>query len=580
MAMDGITLAAVRSELEAALLGAKIEKIYQPEHDELLLHFRGGQRLLLSASPNNCRVQLTRVSRKNPMEPPMFCMLLRKHLTNGRILGIAQPGLDRALHISIQAEDELGETAVFTLIAEIMGKHSNIILIRADGSIIDAIKHVTPAISSVRNVMPSLPYFPPPAQHKQNPLEASADDIANALASGGRLDRLILDHFSGISPAFAAEISLRCAGAEDAHIDPTDSRRLMSTVQSAAQFFDDIRNARFSPTLVVDSYGAALSCLPFDSPRFSSEFKRPFASISEALDAFYALRDQNERIKQKSATLQRILSNNIDRCRKKLNIQQDILATADKLEQYRLFGELITANLYRLAKGSALAVVENYYEDELPSVAIPLDIALSPAENAQRYYKKYNKAKAAFDMASEQIAGIRAELDYLEGQLDNLSKCTVENELIEMREELIVEGYIRPDAGRKRAPKIAATSPMHFLSSEGIDIYVGKNNVQNDTLTLKFASADDIWLHTKEIPGSHVIIKSTAPVGNQTLLEAATLAAFYSKARSSAQVPVDYTPRKYVKKPSGAKPGMVIYTTNRTAYVTPTEDFVKRIKQV
>jgi predicted ribosome quality control (RQC) complex YloA/Tae2 family protein len=578
--MDGITLAAVRCELQAHYAGAKIEKIYQSEKDELMLHLRGGEKLLLSASASNGRVQLTRASRKNPPEPPMFCMLLRKHIGNGRLIAFEQPGFDRILRISIAAENELGEPCVFYLIAEIMGKHSNLILTKEDGTIVDAVRHVTPAISSVRCIMPGLKYENPPSQQKLDPREVAKEHIRALLDAPGRLDKAVMGAYSGICPAFAREIALRSAGEESPLCENLTPGQKDFAARQISAFFRMLREGDFAPTLVLNSYQEAVAVYPFDPRSYEEAYKRPYERIGEALDEYYALRDAGERVRQKGASLHKILSNNIERCQKKLAIQRDIIAQSSRLEEYRLYGELLTANVYRIERGVLSARVENYYDENMAPIDIPLDPALSPSENAARYFKKYTKTKAAYAMADEQIQKIQEELDYLEGTLDSLEKCTEENELREIREELTREGYIRPDKNARRSPKGPQSKPLHFLSSDGLDLYVGKNNVQNDNLTLRFASGEDIWLHTKNIPGSHVILKADKGISDTALLEAAHLAAYYSKARGGAQVAVDYTPRKYVKKPSGARPGFVIYSTNRTLYVTPQESVVKSLRQV
>ena len=576
--MDGITLAAVKAELETKLIGAKIEKIYQPEKDELILLFRSGERLLLTSNANNCRVQLTQTSRKNPTDPPMFCMLLRKHLTGGKIQSISQPNFDRILHIDIQSTDELGNLGTYTLICEIMGKHSNVILIR-ENIIIDAIKHITPVVSSVRVIMPGVSYTLPPQQNKQNPLEATLDSIHTAMQTkSGCLAKIILQTWSGISPFMAKEIALR-ACADNISWESCSVFERDIAVQHIALFFTKLQEQSFKPQVILDDFGEAIACLPIDSIQYTSKSKQAADSISEALDRFYCLRDQSESMKQKSSSLLRILHNNIERCEKKLAIQRDILASSAKIDAYRLFGELITASAYKLKRGS-FALVENYYDENLTKINIPLDCTLSPAENAQRYFKKYNKAKAALSMADEQIHQISRELAYLEGQADNIEKCTEENELLEIRYELIKEGYVRPEKGRKKPAKTVQSKPLHYLSSDGLHIYVGKNNVQNDYLTLRFAQNEDIWLHTKNIPGSHVIIVVKGKVPDRTLLEAAQLAAYYSKGKNSSNVPVDYAARKFVKKPAGAQPGYVIYSSNKTIVITPEEKSIKSLTTI
>lgn len=578
MAMDGLSLAAVCKELNDSILGARIEKIYQPEKDELLLHLRSGRKLLLSANASHCRVQLTNIKRNNPAEPPMFCMLMRKYLTNGRIAAIRQPGLDRILVIDISATDDLGEPTTFSLIAEVMGKHSNVILVKEDGAIVDAIRHVTPAISTVRILMPGVAYEQPPAQNKLNPAEVTKEQVYEALStSSGRLDKAILSAFAGLSPAVAAEVAQQAAGDALIPFSALDDARKDLCASRVYVFFEAIAKGTFCPTLVVDDFGDPLSYFAFDTRSVAPQNKRSFAAMSEALDEYFGLRERTDRIRQKSASLRRVLQNNIERCQKKLAMQQENLQSADKMEQNRLFGELLTANALRAERGASEMTVVNYYDPEQKEIVIPLDPSLSAAANAQKYFKKYNKQRAAFDMATDQIAQIKEELDYLEGLLSNLDNCADENDLAEIKQELIREGYVRPE--KEKQPKTLASKPFHYISQDGIDIFVGKNNLQNDRLTLRDSDPEDIWLHTKNIPGSHVIIRSKNPP-QTTLKQAAMLAAWHSKARNSAQVPVDYTPRKYVKKPSGSRPGFVIYTTNKTLYVTPEESEVRAIRRI
>ena len=580
MAMDGLSLAAVVSDLQKLALGAKIEKIYQPERDELMLLLRSGKRLLLSANGSSCRVHLTEEKRVNPQEPPMFCMLMRKYLTNGIIQSVSQPGFDRIVHIEISSTDELGEPCVYTLIAEIMGKHSNVILVKADGTVVDAIRHVTPSVSSVRVLMPGVKYAAPPSQDKKDPRTVSQADVQSALsASPLPLAKAIQSSFFGLSPAVAADVAILSAGDPALRFSELSLEDQARCAQRVHRFFEDVAQQKFQPTLVVNEFGEPVSFFAYSSPSYSAESKRGFETMSQVIDAYVGARDKTERLRQKGASLHKILTNNIERCQKKLAMQHDILLSTEKMEQNRLFGELLTANAYRAQKGARSVQVVNYYDPNQAEIAIPLDPTLSPSANAQKYFKKYNKQKAAFDMADGQIKQIESELAYLEGQLQNLSFCTAEAEISEIRQELIKEGYVRPEKNAKSAPKQAKSKPMHYVSSTGIHIYVGKNNLQNDRLTLKDSDPEHIWMHTKNIPGSHVIVCSPAP-DDQTLLEGAMLAAWYSKARNSAQIPVDYTPRKYVKKPPGSRPGFVIYTTNRTIYSTPEEGAVKSLTRV
>lgn len=578
--MDGITLRAVAVDLKQSIIGARIEKIYQPEKDELLLYFRSGKRLLLSANASHARVQLTELTRNNPAQPPMFCMLLRKHLMGARVSAIHQPNFERVLQIDFLAQDEMGYETTFSLITETMGKHSNIIFIRNDQIIIDSIKHIPPSISSVRYVMPGLKYESPPAQNKRNPLLDHTTEIQKILLDAhGSLDQLILQNWSGFAPAFAREAALRC------HIDGAweaqTSEKQETAITQLNAFFDLLRNADFSPIIIVNTYKEPVACFPFVSVQYDPQFQRPCENIHQALDQFYALRDQSTRIKQKGANLHRTLQNNIERNQKKLALQHNILTQTSKMESDKLYGELLTANAHAIPRGTPHTDVINYYDEQMPTVRIPLDVTLSGVENAQRYYKRYRKARAAYEMAEGQIKKIQSELNYLEGQIDNLEKCTQEDELLQIHQELVDQGFIRADHRTKsrKVSKIAPTKPLHYRSSDGADIYVGKNNIQNDQLTLRMADSNDLWLHTKDIPGSHVIIKQANP-SEQTINEAAQLAAYYSKGRNGSQIPVDYTLRRHIKKPNGSPPGFVIYSTNQTAYITPDESLIQSLVQL
>lgn len=572
--MDGITLAAVAAELRRDWIGARVEKVYQPERDELNLLFRGHkERLIANANPGHARVQISALARENPAEPPMFCMLLRKLLTGSRLVGVEQPGFDRVLSLVFEGQDELANECRYELIAEIMGKHSNVILVREDGRIADAIKHVTPAISSVRVVMPGQAYLPAPSQGKRNPIEAGREDVAAEMArASGRLDRWIGSTWSGISPDMAREIALRAAQ-EGAVWEALDEAHRAHAIESIAAFFGALRDESFKPTVVKNEFGEVIAAYPIEPMQYGAAQWESYNSMSRALDVFYEQRDLAARMKQKSASITRLLQQNLERCQKKLGIQTDILAQGSKREEYRLFGELLTANLYRLSRGQRTVVVENYYDPAGGSVEIPLDERLGPGDNAQRYFKKYNKLKVASDLAGAQIEALRTEIDYLEGLQESVQLCTTSAELAEIRQELVDQGYARVERGAKKrakAPKNAPSQALHFVSSDGADIFVGKNNAQNDRLTLRFAQGDDVWLHAKGLPGSHVIVRAIdGAVSDVSLQEAAELAAYFSKARHSSQVAIDYTPRKFLKKPPGSPPGFVTFSTNKTAYVTP-----------
>lgn len=578
MSMDGLSLYSAMNELNKRLAGGKIDKIQQTDKEELLLMVRSlGQtyRLLINASAADNRVQLTELKKHAPSEAPMFCMLLRKRIAGGKIVRFEQERLDRVLKISIETYNDLGDLSVFALYCELMGKHSNIILVNEKGVIVDAIKHVGLGMSSVRFVMPGLEYSAPPAQDKQDPSKASADDFSMAMCMVGMsIAKALSNAFFGLSPAVAAQLAAR-------YTDKTECTQLSEAereelAERLAAFYADMAQGKEKASAVLNALGETEAVYPF---AIAGGGIKLYDSIGEALDSLYINSDRREWAKRHGASARKVLQNNIERCEKKLALYADALNSGEQMEKCRLYGELLTANLHSLKSGTDTAAVDNYYADPVERMAIPLDRQLTPGENAQRYYKKYQKLKAARDMAIVQREQTLSELNYLEGQLDNLTKCTAENELSELIEELKDQGYIKRDKGGKKKMKLAASKPMHFVSSTGADIYVGKNNRQNDELTLRFASPNDIWMHTKNIPGSHVIVKGASEQDTATMTEAALLAAYYSRARGSENVAVDYTPRKYVKKPAGAKPGMVIYTTNKTAYVTPSEEAVAGLKE-
>lgn len=578
MSMDGLSLYSAMNELNKRLAGGKIDKIQQTDKEELLLMVRSlGQtyRLLINASAADNRVQLTELKKQAPSEAPMFCMLLRKRIAGGKIVRFEQERLDRVLKISIETYNDLGDLSVFALYCELMGKHSNIILVNEKGVIVDAIKHVGLGMSSVRFVMPGLEYSAPPAQDKQDPSKASADDFSMAMCMVGMsIAKALSNAFFGLSPAVAAQLVAR-------YTDKTECTQLSEAereefAERLAAFYADMAHGKEKASAVLNALGETEAVYPF---AIAGGGIKLYDSIGEALDSLYINSDRREWAKRHGASARKVLQNNIERCEKKLALYADALNSEEQMEKCRLYGELLTANLHSLKSGTDTAAVDNYYADPVERIAIPLDRQLTPGENAQRYYKKYQKLKAARDMAIVQREQTLSEQNYLEGQLDNLTKCTAENELSELIEELKDQGYIKRDKGGKKKMKLAASKPMHFVSSTGADIYVGKNNRQNDELTLRFASPNDIWMHTKNIPGSHVIVKGASEQDTATMTEAALLAAYYSRARGSENVAVDYTPRKYVKKPAGAKPGMVIYTTNKTAYVTPSEEAVAGLKE-
>lgn len=585
MPFDGSAVHSIVSELNDKIVNGKIDKVYQPEKDELIIHirsYRESYKLLLSASTSYPRVHLTEDNKSNPAVPPSFCMLLRKHLLGGRIVAVRQPDFERIIEIDIECFDELGYSVHKTLIAEIMGRHSNIIFTDGTtGKIIDGIKRVSFEVSSVREILPGREYEYPPSGGKVNPLEITKDTFIESLKSlsgSVKTEKYLINSYNGISPAAAREICLRASLDNDADVKLLSEAEIMRFYNAFSWFQSAVSSAAYKPNIVfMDGKAADFSCFELEIYRGCE--KQFYDSMSKAVAAYYSEKDQKDRIKQKSGDIRKILSSRLDRCYKKLEILNNELSQAQDANRLKIYGDLIMSNLYALNKGMDKARLLNFYSPEGQYVDVPLDVQLTPTANAQKYYRQYNKSKNAISMINEQLVENRQEIMYLETQLDNLDKCTEEIELEEIRNELAEQGYIRArKIVKNKQPK--ASKPMHFISSGGFDIYVGKNNVQNDYLTLKFASSQDMWLHTKEIPGSHVIIKSGGrEIDDRTLEEAANLAAYYSKGKMSSKVPVDYTQKKNVKKPAGAKPGMVIYDNYWTIYVTPDENQVNNMKK-
>ncbi len=577
MPLDGMTLGFVCRELSARLVGGRVDRVQQPERDELHLLIRSlgeNHRLVLCAGAHHARMHLTAQAKTNPMEPPMFCMLLRKHLQGGRVMAVRRVAGDRVAEIDIDALDELGEARTRTLVIEIMGRHSNILLRDADGRIIDAIRHVDADMSRVREVRPGLPYAYPPAQGKLDPDAATAEQLEAALRAGGvRLDKALLDGIAGLSPQAARELACRLTGDEQATLEPA---AIPSLAQRLHALLDTLPTLA-PPVLQLNEEGEPIDVFPFPQHRFPDALQRPVPEgISAALDAFFHSRDLRERLSQRTASLLHSIKAHIARCEKKLALQQEAIDESAHMEDFRIHGELLTANLYRLEKGSASVTVDNFYDPEGGTLTIALDPQLSPTQNAQRYFKRYQKARSAKRMAAEQREKSRAELDWLEEQLDDLRKCTEDAEIDEIRAMLVERGYLRASHSRAKPRKAQPSKPLQYRSSDGIDLFVGKNSAQNDRLTAQ-ARGEHTWLHAKDMPGSHVIIAHEGEPPERTLQEAAMLAAYYSKGSASSRVQVDYTLRRHVKKPGGAPLGFVHYTHQHTVWVTPDEAAVKRL---
>jgi len=567
MPMDGFTLGLVAGELNAALAGGRISKIVQPERDEILLTIRNegvNRQLLLSATANCARAHLTQVKKNNPLEPPALCMLMRKHITGGRVAAIRQVLSDRILEIEIEHHDELGDPARKKLICEFMGKHSNLIFVGEDGRIIDSARRVNDQISSVREVLPGLRYELPPAHGKLPFDEVTADQLYAAMSGmNGKIHKLIAQCVSGMSTQTARELAFRATGSEEAHSDEVDMRAVCESVAENLRAIP----GHIAPAVLYNEDGSPADIVAFEYRSRAHLTAEPYPTISEAMDAFYRSRDMSERIAQKSAAIHRTLRKNIERCERKLALQREALLGSQRMEEYRLKGELLTANLHLAKKGMKSVELPNYYEEGMPMLTVELDEKLSPGQNGQKYFKLYQKARNAQTLAAEQIEKTEAELDYLEGQLDNLGKCSGESELVELRQELEKFGYVKANRSRKQLKALPPSRPMRFRSPSGRIVLVGKNNLQNDKLTFT-AQPDEVWLHAKDMPGSHVIIVDPEP-SDSDIAFAARLAAAYSKGGTSSRVPVDYTLRRYVKKPGGAKPGFVIYTHQHTLSVEP-----------
>jgi predicted ribosome quality control (RQC) complex YloA/Tae2 family protein len=587
MPFDAVTLSAVVQELQEPVVGGKIDKIYQPTRDEVILAIRGGKgngKLLLTANPAHPRIQLTSLSRENPASPPMFCMLLRKHLTNARILSITQPPMERVVDVKLEALDELGVRVERHLILEAMNRRSNLILLGDEGRIIDCLRRVDAEMSIQRQVLPGLFYHLPPAQDKKNPLELSQEELSalvDEMPEEGELSGWLLDTFNGLSPLICRELAYEIGGDTDVRLHQLGENSRHKWAEFLWQQFGRIRNGEFTPYLLTkDGKPKDFSYRPIRQYESAMEGKEE-ASFSALLDKFYAQRETNERVRQLGQDMIKTVTNARDRTARKLNNQRKELAATFDRETLRQMGDILTSNLYQLQRGMKAAELENYYDEHYATIRIPLDPLLTPQQNAAKYYKDYNKAKNAEKFLTQQIEKGEQELDYLESVLQSLRQAEGERDLSEIRVELEDAGYLRKKTlpKGKKAPKRGAVKPMEFRSTAGLRISVGRNNIQNDQLTCKLAYNSDIWFHTQKIHGSHVILwtEGTTP-DDQSLTEAATLAAYYSQARDGQNVPVDYTPVKYVKKPSGARPGMVIYETYSTAYVTPKEELVERLK--
>ncbi len=577
MAFDGFVISNLVYELNQTVLNAKISKIAQPENDELLFTLKGtnGQfRLAMSASASLPFLYLTKTNKPSPLTAPNFCMVLRKHIANGRITRIFQPQMERIIEFEIEHLDDLGDLCKKRLIVELMGKHSNIIFCRADGTIIDSIKHVSAMMSSVREVLPQRIYCIPSTQEeKSNPLEATEDlFLSDVMNKPTTISRAIYSSFTGISPVAANEICFRASVDGDMPPDSlTDSQKL-HLYRNFERMAEDVKNHAYQPNIIYrGSEPMDFFCFPLSLYKENSNEKNTFHhvsydSISAVLEQFYASKNVYTRIRQKSFDLRRIVTTALERSRKKYQLQKKQLKDTEKRDKYKVYGELLHTYGYGLVGGEKQLEAFNYYTNE--NIKIPLDPTLSAVENARKYFDKYNKQKRTYEALSELTVETESEIAHLESIAASLDIALNEDDLVQIKEELTEYGYIR----RKRSEKKTKVKsrPFHYLSSDGYHIYVGKNNYQNDELTFKFASGNDWWFHAKGMAGSHVVVKSNnEEMPDRVFEEAGKLAAFYSKGRDSEKVEIDYLQRKNVKKPNGSAPGFVVYYTNYSLTIHP-----------
>lgn len=588
MPLDAVALGAIACELDNELKGAKIEKIHQPERDEILLVIKASsalKKLVISANSANSRVHLVDEGKENPLTPPMFCMLLRKHLTGGRIESVCRLGFERVIDIEISCRNELGDITTRHLVCETMGRNSNIIFLDENRRIIDSVKHIDLTVSSVRNILPGLIYMMPPDSGRLNPETATAKDYYNMLKNspqGRETDRAITDSVMGISPLLAGECVYRVCHNRKLFIGELSDRQISGISEELYKMFEKAKNGEFSPCIVysLDAKKVA-DFAPFEIRQYESGMKVVKAeSMNCAACEFYFMRDLHARMNDRSAAITKVITNNLHRAQKKLNILQGELKEAANRETFRIYGDLITANLYRMKKGDDRLVAQNFYDEDAGEVEIKLDARLSPSQNATRYYTKYKKAKNTEIYASKQLELTVKEIEYLESVLYSVSNAQTPLHLSEIRSELASYGYIKSDTQKKKKDKNPPAGKPYEFEYNGYTIYVGRNNIQNDTLTLKLSRSRDLWLHTKNIAGSHTLVKYMGEDFPDDVIEvAASIAAYYSKGKSSPYVEVDYCPVSHVKKPNGAKAGMVIYEGYNTAFVKPDGQLAEKLRK-
>ena len=574
MPLDAVCLQAVVAELAPQITGSRIEKIQQPARDQVVLLLRGNRRLLLSAGGGQPRLHLTELLRDNPAQPPMFCMLLRKYLSGGIIESIQQAPLERVVTLTVSAADELGERSQFSLILEAVARRANLILADKDGHIIDCLRRIDFEMNPDRQVLPGLFYHLPTPPDKVSPFTVTEEEFAALAAAAGEGapgDQWLVRMVNGLSPLVARELTFRACGSTDAPV----TGHTAALWSAFAAWRDTVNEKRFTPAML-KRFGVPMDFTYLHVGQYGGAAEEEtYASFSRLLDDFYEKREQAERVKQKGQDLVKTASNGAARLRRKIAAQEQELAESKNRDKWRVYGELITANLYRMERGMSRLTAQNYYDPDCADVDIPLDVRLSPQENAAKYFKKYTKAKTAEKYITAQLEKARVELTYLESVLQELTLAESEQDFNDIRAELTDGGYLRAK-GRKQPQR--PSKPREFRSTAGLRILVGRNNRQNDRLTAKDAEKWDIWLHTQRIHGSHVILcTGGAQPDEQSIAEAASLAAYFSQAQDGTKVPVDYAPVKFVKKPVGSPPGFVNYTNYKTILADPSEELVKRL---
>ncbi len=592
MALDGFVIAALTYELKSTLCNGRIDKVYQPEADEIALTIRNNRenhKLMLSANSNYPKIHFTNFNKENPTTPPNFCMMLRKHLIGGKIVDIKQPEFERIIKIVIESHDELNVLKSKELIIELMGKHSNIILVDCEtNKVLDSIKHISFDLSRYRQVLPGIKYTMPPSQDKLNPLEIADKNIFEAIIKNKDqrtpIYKAIYTSFTGVSPLISREICYKSSIDEKLILSNLDEQMINSIYNSFADIIKTIKSNNFMPSIYYDGEtGKYIDFSSININHLNYYKEKIFESTSQMLEKFYFKKDSIERMKQKTTDLRKNVSIKLDRLYNKLNNLNKDLNKAHKANEYKIFGDLITANIYQIEKGKNEVELINYYDSDYSKIIISLDERLTPSQNAQRYFKLYSKAKTALSQVNHQIEKAKEEINYLEQIIISIDQCTHISDIEEIRSELEDAGFVKRKISKKgsRSNKIQKSNYLKYISSEGLEILVGKNNKQNDEITFKVSSKTDLWFHIKDMPGSHVILKlDESQPKDLSILEAATLAAYYSKGKNSTKVPVDYTERKNVKKQSRAKPGMVIYDNYSTVLVNSDEKAILNIKPI